>query len=384
MRSSIRDHSRSLRSQIHLTRERSRVAKTINRLARLMLVLAALAAGTTAATAQNINIDAGIDIQLFRSDAAVGASPKPQPVAPPLAPCAPGDEKCEAAAKAAKLLAFQHPPIPGYELTFSAIAPLYYNTNPTTSESSPRDALEGNPELILNWKHEVGGIVLLVGKLDANSDRFTNNPTEGSDKAIGSIAAQFTDGTKAAGYNFIPLISYGPTLVFDPTFAHRIQTANDFAVGMSKAWGYTADWQPYKLTDQPPDYPTAATWQFSIPATVQRRFKDPSPSSTAIAVGPSVQYRYSDAWTVYGQVNISGRFYDSVADFNRRDWLVSPTMGVAWQPPKSWFGSNSWKDLGEPVINFQVSYNYQHSNKAGGNFHQLSVGPALSLAWGLF
>jgi hypothetical protein len=342
------------------------------------IVLATLLEWTALANAQNLGTDATIDIQESRSSAlAAPASlvPGGLEALPNVGPITPFGVNFKPAG-------------PARDFALFLIAPIYFNDNPTHSQMNGRSGLEGDPELRLDWNHQFDW-VRLSARLDSDMDRFNNNAaTSGTDKFYARIGAALTDGKDDQAY--IPQVTFGPTLTFDPTFSKRQQTANDLTIAVAKVFNFDANFkqaEPGKSTAK-------AAWSFGISVGFQRRFRDPDPSSYAVIVTPSVKHIISEDWLALLQVNITRRLYDSLQQFSRRDWLINPIATVAFKPPASWFGSTDqvdssgqtpgqrrWAELGAPEIDFQLSFAQQDSNKRGATFHQLSVGPGLSAVW---
>ena len=157
-------------------------------------------------------------------------------------------------------------------------------------------------------------------RLSANAvvenDRFISSRGADLDKIGGSLRFQYVDPNNDQGFS--PYVAYAPRFDFLPTFLEKVATRQDVNLGFNKRFNLDGNFQSIPFAGN-----TAAltVWSFGLTIFGQRRFRDPTPSSSALFFVPSVSYVISEQWNASLAVEIIGRWFDSNdVGFSRRDW----------------------------------------------------------------
>ncbi|WP_431272240.1 hypothetical protein [Dankookia sp. P2] len=126
------------------------------------------------------------------------------------------------------------------------------------------------PEARLTWSRKLEAAPLRLSALaDASTDRFMRARDAGADLLYGRLRAQHESG--ADDQEWQPFVSYVPTLTFAPTYARRVDTWHDFALGAAKSWEWDGGWH---RVPHGTDTAAQAAWTFAVNGTWQRWERD--------------------------------------------------------------------------------------------------------------
>jgi hypothetical protein len=109
---------------------------------------------------------------------------------------------------------------------------------------------------------------------------------------------------------YSPFVAFVPRLDFDPTFATRFATRYDLDFGVNKVFNFDGDLHRIGFSG---DSAASAVWSLGFTAGAQRRWRDPSPSSYAVFLTPSVSYVISEQWNAAFVLDVTQRWYDTGA-----------------------------------------------------------------------
>lgn len=330
------------------------------------VAVAAISFMSVTANAQRANLDNRSDIQRSRIDSILGP------------PSQPSMDSQLIRTKRALAAEEGQPATPAPAFTFSILAPLLFNSNALATQSNPTAAPEGNPELQLGWKHELNGMpIRLSALIDVNADRYANVAGADQDVTYAILKAKYFNAADDQAYE--PFFEYSPSLTFDPTFAGHAVIQNDFSIGVDKAFNFAGH---FSRLAAGPETSAAAVLSFGFTTKVQRRLQHSEGNSYALYLIPSISYVFSEQWNMSFEIDTIRRRYDSADGFSRRDWLISPVLTVEFQPPEQWFGGAARQAaIGNPVIDFQLSFSQVSSNKSGASYNQWVAGPLLNTSW---
>ncbi|MDO9710819.1 hypothetical protein [Paracraurococcus lichenis] len=255
------------------------------------------------------------------------------------------------------------------------LLPLLWNSDAEQAASGIASP-ELTPEGRLTWSRRLEAHpVRLSALLDASTDRFVRARDADADLLYGRLRAQYESG--ADDQEWQPFLSYVPTFTFAPTYARRLDTWHDLALGASKSW----EWDGALHRVAPgADTDSQAAWSVAVNGAVQRRARDGGPPSVALLLNPSVTWAISAAWNASLELDVTRRWFDRYDGQGRRDWLLTPILTVEFQPPEGWLPPQD-SGLGAPVLDLQVFLTRQHSSAAEGRFQQWGAGPILRTAW---
>ena len=169
-------------------------------------------------------------------------------------------------------------------------------------------------------------------------------------------------------------------MTFAPTFSREVETRHDLNLGFNKIFNFDGNFQGVPFAS---NTGASTVWSFGLTAFGQRRFREPTSSSYALFVIPSVSYVISDQWNASLAVEVIGRWFDSnAAGLFRRDWDVIPIATVEYVIPALLFGAPKTAALfGRPALDFQTSLERVTSNFSGSSFSQWTVGVAIKTGW---
>ena len=130
----------------------------------------------------------------------------------------------------------------------------------------------------------------------------------------------------------LAFVAFVPRLGFDPTFATRFATRYDLDIGVNKVFNFDGDLHRVGFSG---DSAAATVWSLGFTAGAQRRWRDPSPSSYAVFVVPSISYVIADQWNAAFVLDIIQRWYDTGAGHEL-------TVGADRGSLSTWFRSGGW------------------------------------------
>jgi len=178
---------------------------------------------------------------------------------------------------------------------------------------------------------------------------------------------------------FSPFLGFSPRLDFTPTFAARFSTRYDLNLGVNKAFNFDADFQRVPVSD---NSSAATAWSFGYTAIVQRRFREPSPASTALAFIPSVSHRLSENWSCALAFDLEQRWFDTTDGVSQNEFLFEPVGAVEYGIPDRFLGGpDTARWLGHPTVNFFGGVENVWSNVSSGTFNQVFAGFAIRAGW---
>jgi hypothetical protein len=193
-----------------------------------------------------------------------------------------------------------------------------------------------------------------------------------------SLRFQYVDPNNDQGFS--PYVAYAPRFDFLPTFSEVVAARQDVNLGFNKRFNLDGNFQSVPFAGNT----TALTvWSFGLTIFGQRRFRDPTPSSTALFFVPSVSYVISEQWNASLAVEIIGRWFDSNdAGFSRRDWEAQPIATLEYIIPTVLFGAPETADFfGRPAVDFQTSFDRNWSNLPLRNYHQWTASAVIKTGW---
>ncbi|MBK1660793.1 hypothetical protein [Paracraurococcus ruber] len=257
------------------------------------------------------------------------------------------------------------------EFSADLLLPFLWNTDAEQAIRG-RPSPELTPEARLTWTRRLEAQpIRLSALLDASSDRFMRAQDADADLLYGRLRAQYESGQDDQEWQ--PFASYVPTYSFAPTYARRVDTWHDVALGASRSWNWDA---ALRRLPPGPDTDSAAAWSVNVNGALQRRQRDGGPPSFAALLNPSVTWTLSAAWSTSLELDVTRRWFDRFEGRRRADWLLTPILTVEFQPPEGWLPA-----IGAPVLDLQVFLTRQASSAPEGRFHQWGAGPILRTAW---
>lgn len=268
------------------------------------------------------------------------------------------------------------------EFTFAVLAPISYNSNPLAApaDSAATPSAEFSPWAGLSWSAPLFDLpVRMSATVFAEMDRFTQAKAFGAnfDKLGGNIRLQYVDLTNDQNYS--PYIAFAPRLDFDPTFAERFSTRYDLNLGFNKIFNFDRNFQRVAFSGNSQE---ATVWSFGLTTFLQQRWREPSPSSFAFFILPSVSYVIAPNWNVSLGVDFMRRGFESAGGFAREDVLLEPIATLEFIVPSAWLGGDVVAGLlGRPALDFQVAYEREWSNLPGASFAAWHVGAILKMGW---
>jgi hypothetical protein len=266
--------------------------------------------------------------------------------------------------------------------TFNILAPLSYNSN--AQELNPAfgggtNTAEFSPVIGLSVSSPLFDLPFrLTANLRAEVDRFTQARSVDFDKLSGNARVQYVDPTNDQAYS--PYVAYAPRWDFTPFYQNWIENRQDLNVGVNKTFNYDADFRRVAFS---PNTLAETTWSFGMTTFIQRRFRNPEPSSWALFVIPSATYVISEQWNLSLGVEFMRRAFDSYqGGGGEEDWLLQPIATLEYVLPSAWFGSDRNAALiGRPALDFQMAYERNWSNVPAFDFSAWHVGVALKMGW---
>lgn len=264
---------------------------------------------------------------------------------------------------------------PTPRFTVNLLAPIYFNSNAEEIGSGGTAGAEGSPEIRLSGAGQLGNLpIRLSGSANVEWDRFASAPDADFDKIRPNLSAQYVSPDNDQAYS--PYISFGSRLDFDPTFATRFATRYDLNVGVNKVFNFDGDFRRVAFSN---DSSASTVWSLGFNAGVQRRWRDPSPSSYAVFFIPSASYVISNQWSAEALLDITQRWYDLGPE---QELTVEPIAVLEYVVPDRWLGGpNTARWFGRPAIDFQAAYVRNWANIPGFTYSQWVVGVAFRTGW---
>ncbi|WGJ14310.1 hypothetical protein QEV83_16940 [Methylocapsa sp. D3K7] len=267
---------------------------------------------------------------------------------------------------------------PTAQFGFNFLAPFTYNSNAEEIRTGGTSSLELSPVGSLSFAAPLLGLpVRLSANAVVENDRFVSSRGANLDKIGGSLRFQYVDPDNDQGFS--PYVAYASRFDFLPTFSEEVATRQDVNLGFNKRFNLDGNFQSVPFAGS-----TAAltVWSFGLTIFGQRRFRDPTPSSSALFFVPSVSYVISEQWNVSIAVEVISRWFDSNAGFSRRDWEAQPIATLEYIIPTSLFGAPETADFfGRPALDFQTSFDRNWSNLSLRNYHQWTASAVIKTGW---
>lgn len=268
---------------------------------------------------------------------------------------------------------------PSAQFSFNFLAPFTYNSNAEEIGTRGTPTLELSPVGNLSFAAPLFGLpVRLSANAVVENDRFIESRGADLDKIGGSVRFQYVDSNN--DQSFSPYVAYAPRFDFLPTFSEDVATRQDVNFGFNKRFNLDGNFQSIPFAGN-----TAAltVWSFGLTIFGQRRFRDPTPSSSALFFIPSVSYVISEQWNASLAVEVIGRWFDSNdAGFSRRDWEAQPIATLEYVIPAALFGAPETADFfGRPALDFQTSFDRNWSNLPLRNYHQWTASAVIKTGW---
>jgi hypothetical protein len=264
------------------------------------------------------------------------------------------------------------------QFTFNILAPIFFNSNAEAANSGGTPSAEISPIVGLSWSSPFFQSPFRISaNFRAEVDRFTQASSVDFDKLAGSLRLQYVDATNDQAFS--PYFAYAPRMDFDPTFRERFATRHDLNLGFNKIFNFDGSFQRVPFAS---NTLAATVWSFGLTSFVQRRFRDPEPSSVAFFLIPSATYVISENWNFSLGLDFERRWFDPVQGFAQQDWFLEPIATLEFVLPSSWFGAAGNAALfGRPALDFQVAYENNWSNVQAATYNVWHVGGALKLGW---
>ena len=150
---------------------------------------------------------------------------------------------------------------------------------------------------------------------------------------------------------YSPFVAFVPRLDFDPTFATNFATRYDLDLGVNKVFNFDGDFHRVASSGTSA---SSTVWSVGFTAGAQRRWRNPSPSSYALFLLPSVSYVISQQWNAEFVLDITQRWYDSTA---AHELTVMPIGVLEYElPDRLLGGGDAARWFGRPAVDFLVSY----------------------------
>ncbi|CAG0987788.1 hypothetical protein MYXO_02226 [Myxococcaceae bacterium] len=322
-----------------------------------------LISAPSSAWAQATNNDSADDAQSFRNEVLYGMPDREAPFPESsLLATAPGAE--------------QQARVPVF--SFRILAPLGYNSNAEAANSGGTRTAEGSPEVRLGFASQIPTLPLRISaSVAVEWDRFVSSDSADFDKLRPRLDLQYVDPEDDQAFS--PFLGFSPRLDFTPDFYERFSTRYDLNLGFNKAFHFQEGFERVPASG---NSASATVWSFGTTILAQRRFREPSPSSTALYVIPSFAYSISEDWSAVLAVELIQRWFDRTDDFSREDTTLFPIAALEFDVPDRWLGGPElarW--LGHPALEFFGGYEYEWSNVSNGDFEQWTGGFALRAGW---
>ena len=319
--------------------------------------------GPSSANAQATNEDSADDAQSFRNDVLYGMPDRDAPFPESsLLATAPGAE--------------QQARVPVF--SFRILAPLNYNSNAEAARSGGTRTAEGSPEVRLGFASQIADLPLRISASAAVEwDRFVSSDSADFDKIRPRLDLQYVDAEDDQAFS--PFLGFSPRLDFTPTFSEHFATRYDLNLGFNKAFHFQEGFQRVPVSG---NSASATVWSLGTTVIAQRRFRDPSPSSTALYFIPSASYQISDDWSCVLAVELIQRWFDRTNGVSQDNFTIFPIGAVEFDVPDRWLGGPElarW--LGSPALEFFGGYEQEWSDVSSADFNQWTGGFALRAGW---
>ena len=267
---------------------------------------------------------------------------------------------------------------PSPQWRFNFLFPFAYNSNAEEVRGGSQ-ALELSPLGNLSWAAPLGGLPLrLTLNANVNSDRYPQVPDADLDKIGGSARLQYVDPDNDQAFS--PYFAFAPRWDFAPTFSDQLSERQDFNLGFNQRFNFDGGFQRLALSGD-----TSASTVLSLGLTmfVQRRFREPSTSSSALFIIPSASYVISEQWNASFAVEVLGRAFDpNSAQYSQRAWQAQPIATLEYVIPTSFFGGPEIaRFLGRPALDFQTSYVRNWSNLPSASYAQWTASAVIKTGW---
>jgi hypothetical protein len=312
------------------------------------------------AIAQGAASDSATDAQSLRLDALTATPNRQTPVPQENAiATAPGLE--------------QQTPRP--QITINMLAPIFFNSNAEAVGSGGTATAEGSPVVRVSVAGQLGNLpIRLSASVSTEWDRFASASSSDFDKIRTSLRAQYVDANDDQAYS--PFIAFVPRLDFDPTFATRFSTRYDLDLGVNKVFNFDGDLHRVAFSD---NSSSSTVWSVGFTAGAQRRWRDPSPSSYALFLIPSVSYTITKEWNAEVVLDIMQRWYDSS---NAHELTVQPIGVLEYVVPDRWVGgADAARWFGRPAVDLLVSYERNWANFPQATYTQWIAGLVFKAGW---
>jgi hypothetical protein len=312
------------------------------------------------ALAQGVAGDSASDAQSARLDALTATPNRQTPVSQDNAiATAPGLE--------------QQTPRP--QITVNLLAPIFFNSNAEAVGSGGTATAEGSPVVRMSMAGQLANLpIRLTASVSTEWDRFASASSVDFDKLRTSLRAQYVDADNDQAYS--PFVAFVPRLDFDPTFATRFATRYDLDFGVNKVFNFDGDHHRVGFSG---DSAASTAWSLGFTAGAQRRWRDPSPSSYAVLLTPSISYVISQEWNAEFVLDITQRWYDSSA---AHELTVEPIGVLEYVVPDRWLGgATAARWFGRPSIDFLVSYERNWANIPRATYTQWVAGLVFKAGW---
>jgi len=265
------------------------------------------------------------------------------------------------------------------QFRFNFLAPFAYNSNAEEIRVGGTPTLELSPVGNLSFAAPLFDLpVRLTANVVVENDRYIESRGADLDKIGGSVRLQYVDPNN--DQSFSPYVAYAPRFDFIPTFADEVATRQDVNLGFNKRFNLDGNFQRIPFAS---DTAAASVWSFGLTVFGQRRFRDPTPSSSALFFIPSVSYVISEQWNASLAVEVIGRWFDADnAEFSRRDWEAQPIATLEYAIPAFVFGAPETAELfGRPALDLQTSFVKNWSNVPIRNYSQWTASAVIKTGW---
>jgi hypothetical protein len=218
----------------------------------------------------------------------------------------------------------------------------------------------------------------LSANVAVENDRFIESRGADLDKIGGSLRLQYVDPNNDQAFS--PYVAYAARFDFLPTFSEEVETRQDVNLGFNKRFNFDGNLQSVPFASNTAE---ASVWSFGLTIFGQRRFRDPTPSSSALFFIRSVSYVISEQWNANLAVEVIGRWFDSnEAGFSRRDLEAQPIATLEYVIPSALFGAPETANFfGRPALDFQTSFDRNWSNLSIRNYNQWTASAVIKTGW---
>jgi hypothetical protein len=277
-------------------------------------------------------------------------------------------------------------------------APFTFFENPALVHGGRKDSFGGAPDATLDFM-QMAQQIQISARATIQPTRYTTTRTLDGDALSGLVKLKYFENVNR-DQDFLPYVSYAPKADFLPTYEDRRLLTQDLAIGYDKTWQFlwaepaSGKWLSRLPQDQlNPVFDIA----FNLPFYVQRRLREPGPSSTAVATVPEVIVNFGPRrmWQVKLATTVTHRWVDHAAGRSRRDWSFQPLLTLQYQykfpdhsqpgiPPASAEETKAaafFKSIGAPAVKLQLGAFEQSSSISSRSFSQRSYGTAVVLTW---